>query len=95
MALRTHYFQQVAPSVPQQQEQRRENDTRSADDTRKEMAGALEAPKKEDPVTVCPFETVPHDLKSTRKATKKIVKKKEPLDQTQKFFNNYSDNPHL
>ena len=51
-------------------------DTRSADDTIKEMAGALEAPKKEDAVTVCPFETVPHDLKSTRKATKKIVKKK-------------------
>ena len=51
-------------------------DTRSADDTIKEMAGALEAPKKEDPVTVRPFETVPHDFKSTRKVTKKIVKKK-------------------
>jgi hypothetical protein len=53
-----------------------QNDTRSADDTVKEMAGALEAPNKEDPVTVRPFEAVPHDLKSTRKATKKIVKKK-------------------
>ena len=30
MALRTHYFQHVAPSGPQQQEQRRENDTLSA-----------------------------------------------------------------
>jgi|TARA_B110001450_G_scaffold210534_1_gene201793 hypothetical protein len=24
-----------------------------------------------------------------------VVKKKPPVDQTQKFFNNYSDNPHL
>ena len=53
-----------------------QNDTRSADDTIKEMAGALEAPHKEDAVSVRPFEAVPHDLKSTRKATKKIVKKK-------------------
>ena len=28
-------------------------------------------------------------------AKKKVTKKKEQIDQVQKFFNNYSENPHL
>jgi hypothetical protein len=28
-------------------------------------------------------------------AKKKVVKKKEDIDPEQKFFNNYSENPHL
>ena len=69
-------------------------DDRSADDTVKQMAGALEAPLKDvAPVSVRPFEAAPHDLQSSRKKTKKVVKKKARAEAYKKVKANTPKTP--